>query len=104
MGKESGLDFLKFAPQPEINKGFYAEIPVAITVTGEYLSFVQFADKVSQYPRIINLQNISFATPKVGARGETVRSTVSFTATTFRFIDEPNQAVPADKAKKAAGK
>ena len=104
MGKESGLDFLKFAPQKEIIKGFYAEIPVSIAVTGEYLSFVQFADKLSQYPRIINLSNISFSTPKVAARGETVRSNVTFTATTFRFVEEQAQAIPADQAKKAAGK
>ena len=104
IGKESGLDFLKFAPQKELVKGFYAEIPVSISVTGEYLSFVQFADKLSQYPRIINLSNITFSTPRVAARGEVVRSNVTFTATTFRFVEEQAQAIPADQAKKAAGK
>src|SRR5512141_3312725 len=32
LGKESGLDFLRFAPSGEIKKDFYAEIPVSISV------------------------------------------------------------------------
>jgi len=102
LGKECGLVFMKFAPGKELNKGFYAEIPVAITVSGDYHSFVQFADKVSQYPRIVNLLNIIFSSPKaVGTRF--VSSTVSCTATTYRFLDEP---VPAaqDPKTRAAGK
>ena len=93
MGKEAGLDFLKFSPSKEVPKGFYAEIPVSITVSGDYHSFVQFADQVSQYPRIINLLDISFSGPKA-ARGGIVRSTVSCTATTYRFLDEQPPAKP----------
>ncbi|MCL1926744.1 MAG: type 4a pilus biogenesis protein PilO, partial [Syntrophorhabdaceae bacterium] len=88
LGKEAGLDFLKFAPAKEVLKGFYAEIPVAITVSGDYHSFAQFADQVSKYPRIVNLLNIDFTGPKA-ARGGFVRSTVSCTATTYRFVEEP---------------
>ena len=106
LGKESGLVFMKFTPSKEVNKGFYAEIPVAITVSGDYHSFVQFADKVSQYPRIVNLLNILFTSPKaVGTR--LVRSTVSCTATTYRFLDEPVAKAPSStdtKKKKAGGK
>ena len=64
LGKESGLDFLKFAPSGEARKDFYAEIPVSIVVNGDYHSFAQFADKVSHYPRIVNLSNIVFASPR----------------------------------------
>jgi len=94
MGKEAGLEFIKFSPSKEVIKGFYAEIPVAITVSGDYHSFVQFADQVSQYPRIVNLMDINFSSPK-SARGGLVRSTISCTATTFRFLDD--QAKPDEK-------
>lgn len=100
LGKESGLDFLKFAPSGESAREFYAEIPVSIQVYGDYHSFGQFADKVSHYPRIVNLSNIVFASPKP-AGGNLVRSTISCTATTYRFLDQP---APASDAKKPAGK
>ena len=87
LGKESGLDFLKFSPGGEVPRGFYAEIPVSIIVSGDYHSFVHFADQVSKYPRIVNLLNISFSGPRPG-RGGVVRSTVSCTATTYRFLDK----------------
>ena len=91
LGKEAGLEFLKFSPSREVPKGFYAEIPVAITVSGDYHSFAQFADQVSKYPRIVNLLDISFTAPNA-ARGGVVRSTVSCTATTYRFLEEPVKA------------
>jgi len=87
LGRESGLEFLKFAPQGEVSKGFYAEIPVAITVNGEYHGFALFADKVSHLPRIVNLSNIVFSGPKpVG--DDRVQVNVSCTATTFRFLEQ----------------
>ena len=85
LGKEVGLEFLKFAPSAEVKKDFYAEIPVSILVSGDYHSFIQFADKVSRYPRIINLSDIGFSSP-TAARGGSVRSTVRCTATTYRFL------------------
>jgi type IV pilus assembly protein PilO len=88
LGKESGLNILKFAPSAEVRKEFYAEIPVSIAVQGDYHSFVQFADKVSHYPRIVNLSNISFSNPKA-AGTDLVLSTINCKATTFRFLEQP---------------
>jgi type IV pilus assembly protein PilO len=98
LGKESGLEFLKFAPSGEAKKDFYAEIPVTISVTGDYHSFVLFADKVSHYPRIVNLSNITFASPKPAGENM-VTETINCTATTFRFLEQQG----AVQAKDAAG-
>ncbi len=101
LGKESGLEFLKFAPGREVRKEFYAEIPVSISVLGEYQSFVLFADKVSHYPRIVNLSNITFSSPKV--TGENlVQSTINCTATTYRFVEQPPAAPPGAGGKGGA--
>jgi len=91
LGKESGLDILKFAPSAEVRRDFYAEIPVAISVRGDYHSFVQFADKVGRYPRIVNLSNISFSSPKPSG-DDLVLSTISCRATTYRFLEQPPPA------------
>jgi type IV pilus assembly protein PilO len=98
LGKESGLDILKFSPAGEVKKDFYAEIPVSISVRGDYHSFVQFADKVSHYPRIVNLSNIAFSGPKVAGEN-LVLSTINCKATTYRFLEQP----PPAQANGAAG-
>ena len=102
LGKESGLDFVKFAPKDESKKDFYAEIPVSITVNGDYHSFAQFADKVAHLPRIVNISNIDFTSPKAGPDAS-VAVKVSCTATTYRFLEQaPKPPEPA--AKKGAEK
>lgn len=86
LGKESGLDFLKFAPKGEANKGFYAEIPFSLNLTGDYHSFALFADRVAHLPRIVNLMDISFASPKPLGDNR-VQVNVTCSATTFRFLE-----------------
>ena len=101
LGKESGLEFLRFAPSGEIRKDFYAEIPVSISVTGDYHNFALFSDKVAHYPRIVNLSNIAFSAPKPSG-DNLVLVTVSCTATTFRFLEQQETVAPGagDKGKK----
>lgn len=101
LGKESGLEFLRFAPSGEVKKDFYAEIPVSISVNGDYHSFALFSDKVAHYPRIVNLSNIAFSSPKPSG-DNLVLVTVNCTATTYRFLDQPAAAAPGagDQGKK----
>jgi type IV pilus assembly protein PilO len=99
LGKESGLEFIRFAPGGEAKKEFYAEIPVAISVTGDYHSFALFADKVRHYPRIVNLSNIAFTAPKP-AGDNLVLETINCTATTYRFLEQPAAPAAAGKGEK----
>lgn len=87
LGKEAGLEFLKFAPRGEVRKGFYAEIPFSLSLVGEYHGFVLFADKVSHLPRIVNLTDITFAQPR-RTGGDRMTVNVSCSATTFRFLEQ----------------
>jgi type IV pilus assembly protein PilO len=98
LGRDSGLEFLRFAPAPEARKEFYAEIPVSISVTGDYHSFALFADKVRHYPRIVNLSNIAFATPKAAGENRMVE-TITCTATTYRFLEQAAATEPAPGGK-----
>jgi len=97
LGKEAGLDFLKFAPKGEVKKGFYAEIPFSLNLTGDYHSFAVFADRVAHLPRIVNLMDISFTSPKPSGANR-VQVNVSCSATTFRFLE--GQAEQGKGAKK----
>jgi type IV pilus assembly protein PilO len=58
-GKSSGLNFILFQPMPEVKKDFYAEIPVAMEVTGDYHGVAMFFENVAGLNRIVNIRNIS---------------------------------------------
>ena len=95
-GRDAGLDFLLFKPLPERDKEFYAEIPVSITVTGNYQNVVLFFDKVSRLNRIVNIDDIKMS---AGKRGENL--TTSCTAITYRFVEaKPEKQTKNKKHKK----
>ena len=91
-GQQSGLDFLLFQPQADVNKNFYAEIPVSIRVRGGYHNVAQFFDKVANLSRIVNIRNIQISRDKTGAL------TTSCEAVTYKFIEStPESDAPNDK-------
>lgn len=59
LGRNAGLDFVKFVPGAEIPKDFYAEIPVDISIIGPYHNLGFFLDKVSKLDRIVTVNNIN---------------------------------------------
>lgn len=83
-GKDSGLNFLLFQPKPEVKKDFYAEIPVAMTVTGDYHGVATFFESVAGLNRIVNIRDITM-TP--GKNGDSLTTTC--TAVTYKFIEAP---------------
>ena len=94
-GQDAGLEFLLFEPKPEVRKEFYAEIPVAINVTGGYHDMAVFLDKVSRLSRIVNVRDISMSRTKAGEDLNT-----SCTAVTYKFVEGPPPEDPKDKKKK----
>jgi type IV pilus assembly protein PilO len=81
-GKDSGLNFILFQPKPEIKKDFYAEIPVAMEVVGDYHGVATFFESVAELNRIVNIRGIKI-TPE--DNGETLKTTC--TAVTYKFIE-----------------
>jgi len=95
LGKDSGLEFLLFKPIGEVNKEFYAEIPVEIRVKGTYNNVAVFFDKVGKLPRIVNISEVSMDNAKeVFGRWEI---NTSCTATTFKFIDKDASELAKEK-------
>ncbi|NCP02325.1 MAG: type 4a pilus biogenesis protein PilO [Deltaproteobacteria bacterium] len=86
LAADQGLDVLNFTPAGEVNKGFYAEVPVDLKLSGAYHDVALFFDSVGNLPRIVNIGNLSMAQPKIEGGRTTLN--ISFRATTFRFIDK----------------
>jgi len=94
-GQQAGLEFLLFQPQGEVNKNFYAEIPVSIRVQGGYHNVAQFFDKVANLSRIVNIRNIQISRDKDGML------TTSCEAVTYKFIEaKPPSDKPEEKTLK----
>jgi type IV pilus assembly protein PilO len=95
-GRDAGLEFLLFQPEPEQNKDFYAEIPVSIRVSGNYHNVALFFDKVARLSRIVNIDNIKMDSSK-GKRN----LITSCKAVTYRFVEaKPEKASSSKKRKK----
>ena len=94
-GKDAGLEFILFQPKGELEKDFYAEIPVAIKVTGDYHGVATFFENVAELNRIVNIKDIDMAPEKDSAALLT-----TCTAVTYKFIETPETQKRPSKKKK----
>ena len=101
LGKNAGLEFKAFIPQPEVKKGFYAEVPINIQLNGGFHELATFFDELSRLDRIVNLQ--SFSVDDVDANPNKIMLTISGVATTFRFVSDEELAADEAAAAEAAG-
>lgn len=98
--QESGLQIIVFRPRAESYQDFYAEIPLDITVKGNFQNAVNFFDDVGRLNRLINIDNIGFKNPTIAGDRVTVETTS--VATAFRFLDEAERKKIAEQKAKAA--
>jgi type IV pilus assembly protein PilO len=88
-GMGRGLQFELFKPGPEINKEFYAELPINVRLTGNYHDFGAFAGDISKLSRIVTLNNISIVPNQQTKDGTLIMEAI---VKTFRFLDEAELA------------
>lgn len=87
LGKKSGLEIRSFRPGAEANRGFYAEVPIAIELYGSYHEVAVFFDRLSRLSRIVNITQLNMAPES--ANGTSNKLKVKGVAATFRFVEEP---------------
>jgi type IV pilus assembly protein PilO len=91
LASQSSLLIKSFTPGATVNKEFYQEWPITMTVEGNYHNLGIFFDRVGRLSRLVNIGNI-----KISSRPEqTVSNTISAScvATTFVYVEAP--AAPA---------
>ncbi|ODV14453.1 MAG: pilus assembly protein PilO [Rubrivivax sp. SCN 70-15] len=99
-GLGRGLQFDLFRPGQVEVKDYYAELPIAIRVTGRYHDIGAFAADVANLSRIVTLQNLSITQQPKEANGNLV---MEATARTYRYLDA-NELADRKKAADAAKK
>ena len=99
-GLGRGLQFDLFRPAPQERMAdFYAELPIAIKITGNYHDIGAFASDVAALPRIVTLNDVAITNDKGTL-------TMDAVAKTFRYLDEEEIAKQrvAQKAAKEKAK
>ncbi len=93
-GLAAGLEFELFDPQAEVQREFYAELPIKIKVRGGYHEFGEFISGIAALPRIVTVHDVIVSAPKskagkkgADAQAETVLL-MTATAKTYRYLDE----------------
>ena len=98
-GLAAGLEEKLFQPEGEIRKDFYAELPIAIRLTGGYHEMGKFASGIAALPRIVTLHDIEITPPSDRNVTETGELILNVTAKTYRYLDEEEQAEAQSKDK-----
>jgi type IV pilus assembly protein PilO len=86
---ESNLTIRGFKPQAITTRELHAEWPISLELEGTYHNLGVFLDRVSKFPRIINVSGLAIAGQKdekaANAGSHTIA--VTCTATTFVLLD-----------------
>ncbi len=80
-GLGRSLQFDLFRPGQVAVREYYAELPIAIRVTGRYHDIGAFASDIANLSRIVTLNNLSITPRQDGALS------LESTAKTFRYLD-----------------
>jgi type IV pilus assembly protein PilO len=96
-----GLQFELFRPGSVAVKDYYAELPIAVKVSGRYHDIGAFAADVANLSRIVTLHDLSITTPTRDGGG---LLSMDATARTYRYLDQTEVAAQSAQKKAAGGK
>jgi type IV pilus assembly protein PilO len=88
-GLGAGLEEKLFQPTGEVQKDFYAELPIKLRYTGSYHELGKFVSGIAALPRIVTLHDIDI---KPAEKDSTSSLTLDVTAKTYRYLDEGTEA------------
>lgn len=97
-GLGRSLQFELFRPGQVSVKEYYAELPIAVRVTGRYHDMGTFASDIANLSRIVTLNNLSITPVKDG------NLVMDTTAKTFRYLDPDEVALQRKNTPVKGGK
>ena len=97
-GLGRSLQFDLFRPGQVLVRDYYAELPIALRVTGRYHDIGAFASDIANLSRIVTLNNLLVAPRADGSL------TMDATAKTFRYLDSAEVSAQRTATAKGAKK
>ncbi len=91
-GLAAGLEVKKFKPSAEEKKGFYAELPISLEVSGSYHQLATFISGIAALPRIVTISDMKLEPfDKKEDVSTSGKLNMSATAKTYRYLQEDEQ-------------
>lgn len=84
-GSGAGLDQKLFQPSAQVNRDFYAELPIKMRLTGSFHAIGAFVSGIAALPRIVTLHDVHIRPLGKGANDQLQ---LDVTAKTYRYLDE----------------
>jgi type IV pilus assembly protein PilO len=91
MATQSRLTIRGFTPQTVTKRQMHAEWPIGLQLEGTYHDLGAFLERVSKFPRIINVGDIHI---KAETRGDGSTISAECTATTFVLLEQQASGAP----------
>lgn len=109
LAEQGDFDLNVFKPQKTVQKGFYSEWPINVSLAGNYHNLALFFDRISNFPRIINIEDLKIDATAKQSDERTIRA--AFVTKTFVYSqtdpateEELQSAAAAADGDKPAGR
>jgi len=89
-GAGAGLEQRLFQPGQQVNRDFYAELPIKMRLTGSYHAIGAFVSGIAALPRIVTLHDVEITSISKDRAVDELQLDV--TAKTYRYLDEEEKA------------
>lgn len=97
LAEQGDFDLLRFTPKDLVEKDFYSEYPISMSLQGDYHNLALFFEEVSRFPRIMNIDNLKIDALSGGDAVHTLAA--SFDAKTFVYVEEPEETEDGEEAR-----
>jgi type IV pilus assembly protein PilO len=94
LATQSSLTLQRFTPQPPQQETMYAALPFKLRAEGTYHNLGQFFDRISKFPRIINVGDMTIKARQSQEPGVSIDA--EFVATTF-VLQEAKTPAPTGR-------
>jgi len=102
LAEQGDFDLQVFKPGVQVDKEFYSEWPITVNLTGNYHNLALFFDRISRFPRILNIDNLKIEPLRAQSDARTINA--SFLAKTFVYNQhEDGEEAPPPPTRSGAG-
>jgi type IV pilus assembly protein PilO len=100
LADQGNFDLNQFKPAKEVPQEFYSEWPISISFDGNFHNLALFFDRISRFPRILNIDNLVITANRGQDDARTIKA--QFVAKTFVFQESEEEEEAATDGKPSA--
>jgi len=100
--EQGNFNLQRFNPGNFVDREFYSEWPISVSLTGSYHNLALFFDRISRFSRIINIDQLKISALRQSSSGDATLA-ASFVARTFIYKEPPEEDAPPAASERGRG-